>query len=462
MSDFASWGDGRSATGASSHSLCRPGAPFARHVKARSTGRRRFSIVIPSTKVHETLDRKLLAVVTDRLTRIAPEGTGPVSSRLPTAGTGSTFRGSGPTAVHLPRVLGAVLVTSLVLTGTLAAGQLHAQAVPVLRSPRGLLVTRARPASSSRHDLAQRDAAYLLTLVRLPTGSARVTEEPSGDSHLLGTAAQSIGDPNLVDLHCFFVAPQNAWTSYRFERSHPPSGSASSGGYNGYGTASTYGNTDAWFVSYSWPPVEALLDSRVLVISIAALPDRTSAIRVDAQVTWLPAKPAGDTVPEGAKVLTAVLSSGLNPGETGHLPVTTTDPEKIAAIRNFVNKLSVVAPAVRFCPADFGQHLTISFRENARTRPLAVVVADVSGCRGSPGRAWRARGYTGAVRVRPCAVGRTRTRFSLRWHRWPAPINQSESRTRHGFSCGQGRRTCSRALFKEPSNDTPATTRLTQ
>ncbi|MGO9965514.1 MAG: hypothetical protein ACLPUG_19080 [Acidimicrobiales bacterium] len=250
----------------------------------------------------------------------------------------------------------------------------------MLTSPRALLGTRARPASPSRHDLALRDAAYLLTLVRLPSGSVRVAKEPSGDSHLLGTAGQSIGDPNLVDLHSFFVAPQNAWTLYRYETSHPPSGSTSRGGYNSYGTAGTYGNTDEWFVSYSWLPVTALLDSRVLVISIAALPGHRSGIRVDAQVTWLPAKPAGDIVPTGAKVLTAVLSAGLNPGEPGHRPVTTTNPEKIEAIRDFVNRLEVVSPGVRFCPADFGQHLTLSFAKNAQARPFAVVVADVSGC----------------------------------------------------------------------------------
>ena len=279
------------------------------------------------------------------------------------------------------RVLCALLVTSLVLAGTLAAGnQVQAQAKPVVTSPRALSVSRARPGAPSRRDLALRDAAHLLTLVRLPTGSTRLALEPSGDSHLLRTAAQSIGDLNLVDLHSFFVAPQNPWALYRYERSHPPSGSTSRGGYNSYGTASTYGNTDEWFVSYSWLPVETLLDSRVLVISIAALPGHRSAIRVDAQVTWLPAKPAGDIVPTGAKVLTAVLSAGLNPGEPGHSPVTTTDPERIEAIRAFVNQLSVVPPGARFCPVDFGQYLTISFRVTAQTKPLAVVVAHVGGC----------------------------------------------------------------------------------
>ena len=91
-------------------------------------------------------------------------------------------------------------------------------------------------------------------------------------------------------------------------------------------------------------------------------------------------KPAGDLIPAGARSLTAVLSHGLNPGERGHEPVKTTDPAKIAAIRAFINQLGVLSPGVRFCPADFGQYLTISFRKSAHARHFAFVVVDVAGC----------------------------------------------------------------------------------
>ena len=273
-------------------------------------------------------------------------------------------------------------VMSLVLAGTFAAcSQVQAQAAQGMLTPsRAALVTLSRHGGVSRHDLAQRDAARLLALVRLPPGSRQLAHEPSGDNQLLRSPAQSMGDENLVDLHRFFMVPVSPWKTYRYERSHPPLGSTSRGNYNGFGTSGTYGITDEWFVSYSWPPVETLLDARVLVISIAALPDHRSGIRVDVQVTWLPAKPTEDRIPAGAKVLTAVLSAGLNPGEPGHSPVTTTDPTKISAIRDFVNGLGVIPPGVIMCPADFGQYLTISFLEQAHARPFAVVVADVGGC----------------------------------------------------------------------------------
>jgi hypothetical protein len=230
----------------------------------------------------------------------------------------------------------------------------------------------------SRSELAERDAAHLLGLVRLPPGSKRVDSGPSGDGKLLSSPGETIGDPNLVDLHRFFVVAASATSLDAFVLSHRPLGSKRSG----YGTGGVYGNTDQWFVSYSWPPVSTVLDSRTLVFSIAGLPGNRSGVRVDAEVTWLPAKPPGDLIPKGAKVLTAVLSDGLNPGESGHAPVTTTDPAKIEAIRDFINSLGVFPPGVRHCPAELGQNLTVSFAKSSDSAPFDVVVADASGCEG--------------------------------------------------------------------------------
>jgi hypothetical protein len=284
--------------------------------------------------------------------------------------------------MHLLRTACRVLVIGLVLASVLVAcGQTQVQPRQQTLTPsRAFLVTLARQASASPPELARQDAARLLSLVRLPPGSKQLAREPIGDSHPLASAAQSIGDPNLVDLHRFFVAPMSAWKLCRYGRSHPPFGSTSRAGYNSFGTSGTHGKTDEWFVSYSWLPVKTLLDTRVLVISIVALPGHQSAIRVDAQVTWLPAKPAGDRIARGAKVLTAVLSAGMNPGEPRHGPITTTDPAKIEAIREFINQLGVLPPGVRSCPIDFGQYLTISFRKQAQAKPFAVVAADTGGC----------------------------------------------------------------------------------
>jgi hypothetical protein len=301
------------------------------------------------------------------------------SPRLPPVRADRGVPASNSLTRRSPRTLFAVVATSLVLAGTLGAcGQVQATR-PSSTTPRMELTTSAHPRTLSRGQLARRDAAMLLSLVRLPPGSRRLAHEPSGDSHRLRSPGQSIGNPNLVDLHRFFVTPVGPWKLWAWVRSHLPRGAMRRDGY-GFGTGSTWGITDDWFVSYSWPAVKTLLDNRVLVISIAALSSHRSGVRVDAQVTWLPAKPPGDRIPAGAKVLTAVLTSGLNPGEAGHPPVTTTDPAKLKAIRHFVNGLGVVSPGQFSCTADFGQYLRITFRKKAHARPLAVVVADVSGC----------------------------------------------------------------------------------
>jgi len=276
-----------------------------------------------------------------------------------------------------------VLATSLVLAGVCGAlagligacGSTRVATRPGSAETPFQLASSAHPSSPSRSGLARRDAALLLTLIRLPPGSEPVTHEPSGDAGLLSSPGETIGG-NLVDLHRFYVVAEVPTSVDAFVLSHRPRGSTRAG----YGTGGVYGNTDQWFVSYSWLPVKALFDNRLLVISIAALPDDRSGVRVDAEVTWLPAKPAGDIIPTGAKVLTAVLSAGLNPGEAGHAPVTTTDPGKIEAIRDFINRLGVFPPGARSCPADFGQYLTISFAASPAAAPFDVVVADTSGC----------------------------------------------------------------------------------
>jgi len=246
------------------------------------------------------------------------------------------------------------------------------------RTTEARFTASARHTSVSRSELAKDDATHLLSLVRLPAGSKRVASQPKGDDSLLGSPGQTVADPNLVDLHRFFVVATRPASLDAFVLSHRPSGSERSG----YGSGGLYGNTDQWFVSFSWPAVKALLDSRTLVLSIAGLPGNRSGLRVDAEVTWLSAKPPGDIIAKGAKVLTVVLSAGLNSGEAAHGPVRTSDPAKIEAIRRFINGLGVFPPGIRHCPAELGQVLRISFAKRTGSAPFDVVVADTSGCEG--------------------------------------------------------------------------------
>lgn len=233
----------------------------------------------------------------------------------------------------------------------------------------------AGPPDSKRPAIARRAAERILEGVTLPAGSKTRAHPPS---RFLRQAPSVPGDPDLVDLHRFAVVDRSAHRLLAFLRAHPAPGATSSGSGEAGGRRGTY----EWELSFSFPPVATVLDSRTLVESVVSLGAERSALRLDAQVTWLPAKPAADRIPADAKLLTAWLSKGLNPWQHGHRPVTTSDSSLVSRIRQDVNDLGVQAPGVYACPADFGQVLHLVFRPKAGAAPLAVVLVDPAGCEG--------------------------------------------------------------------------------
>ena len=117
-----------------------------------------------------------------------------------------------------------------------------------------------------------------------------------------------------------------------------------------------------------------------LVVSVADDGPDTVAVRVDAQVIWLPAKPAAERVPATAKVVTIVHVPGSEPQPAGDAPVTITDPGTVARIAAVIDGLPVSPPGIRFCPLDDGSGMRLTFRA-ARSGPaLAVVTAQSGGC----------------------------------------------------------------------------------
>ena len=117
-----------------------------------------------------------------------------------------------------------------------------------------------------------------------------------------------------------------------------------------------------------------------LVVSVAADGPGKVAIRVDAQVIWLPAKPAAERVPATAKVVTIVHVPGSGPQPADDAPVTVTDPGTVARIAAVIDGLPISAPGMRFCPLDDGSGMRLTFRAALSGPPLAVVTAQTGGC----------------------------------------------------------------------------------
>jgi hypothetical protein len=134
-----------------------------------------------------------------------------------------------------------------------------------------------------------------------------------------------------------------------------------------------------WAVEFGRPAVPGVLALRMLEIAVAGDGPGRAAIRVDATVGWVPARPAAETIPASARVVTISPDGGTVPSAAGH-QVTITDPALVARIAAAVNALPVYPPRdPMWCdialPRGGGPAWRLAFRASAGGRELAVVTA---------------------------------------------------------------------------------------
>jgi hypothetical protein len=105
---------------------------------------------------------------------------------------------------------------------------------------------------------------------------------------------------------------------------------------------------------------------RSLIVSVAAGGAGITAMRVDADVTWLPPKPAAERIPAAAKVVTitplpgtplpGIGSAARAPGAQHLWPVTITSPATVAGIAAVVDGLPRFPPGFyEGCPMDWAR-----------------------------------------------------------------------------------------------------------
>ena len=117
-----------------------------------------------------------------------------------------------------------------------------------------------------------------------------------------------------------------------------------------------------------------MLTERSLLVTVAAGRAGQTAIRVDAQVGRLPARPAAERIPPDARVVTVTPVFGFQPDkklEPLNRAFTVTDPAKVARIAAVIDGLTVFPSGVFNCPVDFGADMRLTFR----TSPDGLVVA---------------------------------------------------------------------------------------
>ena len=274
------------------------------------------------------------------------------------------------------RLAATLLTTALALAGCAAAQ-------PPATAP-GHAAATARPAPATAlppRQRAEADAAAILAAFAVPPGARKLPGPPAGQANLLKHIAGSPASPNWIDKTGFWQVkgdPQQvlAWTAGHVGRSHTDGGVITN-------LPTPSDPETVWERGYVLPPVPGVEDTRELTVEVADAGGGQTAIRVDAQVTWLPARTASAMVPAAATAVT--LSMIPDPGlsrKPPPRPATVTGPEAVRRITAMVNALPVFPPGQLECGLGRGEvtALVLTFLSAPRGRVLATAYLSTEGC----------------------------------------------------------------------------------
>jgi hypothetical protein len=227
---------------------------------------------------------------------------------------------------------------------------------------------QAGPSASPRQR-AVAEAARIMASFPRPPGAVR-----TGLIASLTQPGQRPGTPDLASMTRWWRVPGRPQAVLAWIRTHLPSGFTGDG--TGFGPGSVTVNT------FALPAVPDVLTERELVVLAVASHGET-AIRVDAQVVWLPARPAAERIPAGVTRITVTPVFGLNRNPRAKRldhAFTVTDPAKVARIVALVNGLTRFPDGSFSCPADFGGQMRLTFRVRPAGPVAAQLIAEYAGC----------------------------------------------------------------------------------
>jgi len=105
----------------------------------------------------------------------------------------------------------------------------------------------------------------------------------------------------------------------------------------------------SWDRTFSLAAIPGVLNARDLVVEVTSVGNGRTAIRVDAQVSWQPPRPAAERVPTAARVVTITELPSLDPhARRPPAPVTITGPAVVRRLAALVDslQLSTIGPSV--------------------------------------------------------------------------------------------------------------------
>jgi hypothetical protein len=237
------------------------------------------------------------------------------------------------------------------------------------------------PSSRAVNQAAARTwAARLLSELHLPAGAVRSAGKPAGTGTALSSPGFSLTSPELIDDTSWWTVAEPPSAVVAFVRTHLPHARR----IVGRGVGGEPGQVTDNFWSYSAP---AGLSQVSVAVQTQALPGGRTAVRLDAEATWLVPRPAWDRIPRSVRSLTFTARASVAGFDGGHAShgrrstprtVGRHDARRLAAA---INRLQRMQPGIVFsCPFDAVQpRITLRFR-GPGGRPLAVAVDSPSGC----------------------------------------------------------------------------------
>jgi hypothetical protein len=224
--------------------------------------------------------------------------------------------------------------------------------------------TTTGPVTAVSHTPRERavaDAAAILKAFAVPPGARRLQQAPDA----LKVPITTLVSTTLVDHVSFWQAPGQPQAVLAWEQAHLP-------------RRFTLGDEDfgppSWDRTFSLSPVPGVLNARDLVVEVTGAGNGQTAIRVDAQVSWQPPRPASERVPSATRLVTITQLPGLGP-HASHppAPVTLTNLAVVRRLAALVDSLplSTIGPAAP-CPAALGGGIRLTFLARAGGPPLAV------------------------------------------------------------------------------------------
>lgn len=237
-------------------------------------------------------------------------------------------------------------------------------------------VTAASPPASHQQRAAADTAAILASFVP-PPGARRLSGAPAADGGALRQPFQTPGVFHLMEKASWWLAPGQPRQVLGWERAHLPRRFA----YAGDTTYGSSGNFTLWGDQFSLPAVPGLLVDRDLLVAVVSAGGGRTAIRVDAQVAWVPAKPADERVPSVARVVTVTVLPSNGPGGPARLQsVTISDAATVRRIAALVDSLPLAPYMTVSCPAFDGGEVRLAFLGRVGGPVLAAVSSNMDGC----------------------------------------------------------------------------------